>query len=118
MTIFGIILAIIIAILIAIFLGPYGGIVLLAIIFGLVLSTHQRNKKMYEDMQRIKERLGIVDRNDFHMTNEEIEQELELEVLSESEQKELEKVNVEIEEELETYLNKGNDKKKDLDTDK
>lgn len=69
-------------------------IILLAVIFGLVLSTHQRNKKMYEDIQRIKERLGIVDRNDFHMTNEEIE------------------------DELEAYLNKVNDKMKDMDTDK
>lgn len=94
MTIIGIITAIIFAILISIYLGPYGGIVLLAVIFGLVLSTHQRNKKMYEDIQRIKERLGIVDRNDFQMTNEEIE------------------------EELEAYLDNGNDKKKELDTDK
>lgn len=87
MTIIGIITAIIFAILISIYLGPYGGIVLLAVIFGLVLSTHQRNKKMYEDIQRMKERLGIVDRNDFQMTNEEIEEELEHEVRSESEQK-------------------------------
>lgn len=120
MTIIGIITAVIFAILISIYLGPYGGIILLAAIFGLVLSTHQRNKRMYEDVQRIKERLGIVDRNDFQMTNEEIEEELEheLEVHSESEQKELEKINVEIEDELEAYLNKKNDKNKDMDTDK
>ncbi|NOU72852.1 hypothetical protein GC098_15710 [Paenibacillus sp. LMG 31458] len=118
MTIIGIITAIIFAILISIYLGPFGGIVILAVIFGLVLSTHQRNKKMYEDIQRIKERLGIVDRNDFHMTNEEIEEELELEVRSESEQKELEKINAEIEGELETYLKKENEKNKDMDNDK
>ncbi|NOU84724.1 hypothetical protein GC102_02890 [Paenibacillus sp. LMG 31460] len=120
MTIIGIITAIIFAILISIYLGPLGGIVILAVIFGLVLSTHQRNKKMYEDIQRIKERLGIVDRNDFHMTNEEIEEELELEleVRSESEQKELEKINAEIEGELETYLKKANEKNKDMDNDK
>ncbi|KQX69049.1 MULTISPECIES: hypothetical protein [unclassified Paenibacillus] len=118
MTIIGIITAIIFAILISIYLGPFGGIVLLAVIFGLVLSTHQRNKKMYEDIQRIKERLGIVDRNDFHMTNEEIEEELELQVHSESEQKHLEKINVEIEDELEAYLNKVKDKNKDMDNDK
>jgi hypothetical protein len=94
MTIIGIITAIILAILISIYLGPFGGIVILAVIFGLVLSTHQRNKKMYEDIQRIKEQLGIVDRNDFHMTN------------------------AEIEEELEDYSNKVNEKNKDLDTDK
>lgn len=118
MTIIGIITAIIFAILISIYLGPLGGIVILAVIFGLVLSTHQRNKKMYEDIQRIKERLGIVDRNDFHMTNEEIEEELELEVRSESEQKELEKINAEIEGELEAYLKKANEKNKDMDNDK
>lgn len=118
MTIIGIITAIIFAILISIYLGPFGGIVLLAVIFGLVLSTHQRNKKMYEDIQRVKERLGIVDRNDFHMTNEEIEDELELEVRSESEQRELEKINAEIEDELEDYSNKVNEKNKDMDIDK
>ncbi|MDQ0914386.1 hypothetical protein [Paenibacillus sp. V4I5] len=94
MTIIGIITAIIFAILISIYLGPFGGIVLLAVTFGLVLSTHQRNKKMYEDIQRMKERLGIVDRDDFHMTNEEIE------------------------EELEDYSNKVNEKNKDMDADK
>ncbi|MDQ0887682.1 divalent metal cation (Fe/Co/Zn/Cd) transporter [Paenibacillus sp. V4I9] len=118
MTIIGIITAIIFAILISIYLGPFGGIVLLAVIFGLVLSAHQRNKKMYDDIQRIKERLGIVDRNDFHMSNEEIEEELELEVRSESEQKELDKINAEIEDELENYSNKVNEKNKDMDTDK
>lgn len=118
MTIIGISTAIIFAILISIYLGPLGGIVLLSVIFGLVLSTHQRNKKMYEDIQRVKERLGIVDRNDFHMTNEEIEEELELEVRSESEQRELEKINAEIEEELEDYSNKVNEKNKDMDADK
>lgn len=116
MTIIGISTAIIFAILISIYLGPLGGIFLLAVIFGLVLSTHQRNKKMYEDIQRVKERLGIVDRNDFHMTNEEIEEELELEVRSESEQRELEKINAEIEDELEDYSNKVNEKNKDMDT--
>ncbi|MDF2645476.1 MAG: hypothetical protein K0Q73_1281 [Paenibacillus sp.] len=118
MTIIGIITAIIFAILISIYLGPFGGIVLLAVIFGLVLSTHQRNKKMYEDIQRMKERLGIVDRDDFHMTNEEIEDELELEMRSESEHRELEKINAEIEDELEDYSNKVNEKNKDMDADK
>lgn len=64
------------AIIFAILFGPFGGIVLLAIIMGVVLSTHQKNKKIVEDIQRIKERLHIEDRNDFQMTNEEIEEEL------------------------------------------
>lgn len=76
MTITYIIITIIFAILGSIFLGPYGGIVLLAIMMGVVLSTHQKNKSIAEDLQRIKERLQIKDRNDFHMTNEEIESQL------------------------------------------
>lgn len=89
MTILGIVSTIIFAVLLSIFLGPYGGIVLLAIIMGLVLSTHQRNKKMHEDLQRIKERLHIEDRSDFNMTNEEIEVELFNEVNDLDEQSEV-----------------------------
>ncbi|MFC6227365.1 hypothetical protein ACFQI7_06050 [Paenibacillus allorhizosphaerae] len=35
-----------------------------------------RNKEIYSDIQRIKEKLGIVDKDDFNMSNEEIEEEL------------------------------------------
>ncbi|MFD0694487.1 hypothetical protein ACFQZT_10330 [Paenibacillus sp. GCM10027628] len=101
MTIIAILAAIAVAILISIFLGPFGGILLLATIFGLVFSTHQRNKKIYDDLQRIKEHLGIVDRDDFNMTNEEIEHELEQEEQEDSE--EMNQINEEIEKELEQY---------------
>ena len=77
MTLFGIIIAIVVGVGISIFLGPYGIIVLISITFGLVLNTHVRNKEIYSDIQRIKEKLGIEDKDDFNMSHEEIEQELE-----------------------------------------
>jgi hypothetical protein len=76
MTIFGTITAIILAIVVTMFLGPYGGVILISLIFGLVFSIHARNKQIYEDVQRIKEKLGITDYDDFNMSNEEIEEEL------------------------------------------
>ncbi|TXK80388.1 hypothetical protein [Paenibacillus sp. N3.4] len=116
MNIFGTFVAIILAILASIFLGPYGGILVLAMIFGLILSTHQRNKKIHEDLQRIKEHLGIEDKDDFNMTEEEIEKELEQEQEQEelNESEELVKINEEIEKELEQYLDKNNDQDKGL----
>lgn len=77
MTILGTIAAIVIVLLISIFLGPYGILVLIAVTFGLALSTHIKNKEIYADIQRIKEKLGIEDNKDFKMSNEEIEKELE-----------------------------------------
>ncbi|CAG7594975.1 hypothetical protein PAESOLCIP111_00019 [Paenibacillus solanacearum] len=77
MTLFGTITAIVVAVCISIFLGPYGIIVLISLTFGLVLSTHVRNKEIYSDLQRIKEKLGIEDKDDFNMSDEAIEQELE-----------------------------------------
>jgi hypothetical protein len=82
------------------FLGPYGIIVLLSLIFGMVLSTHMRNKEIHSDLQKIKEKLGIEDTDDFHMSNEKIEQELEKEL----ETDELRELNQQIEKELEEYL--------------
>jgi hypothetical protein len=107
MTIIGIFAAIIIAILVSVLIGPFGGIVLLAVIFGFILSTHHRNRKIYDDLQRIKERLGIDDRDDFNMTKEEIELELEQEEMNELDSKELVKINEEIEKELEEYSDKN-----------
>lgn len=84
-TIFGTIVAIIAAIALSILLGPYSAIVILVIIFGLIFSMHQRNKEIYEDIQRIKEKLGIIDINEFDLKNEDIEKELEDEHLKENE---------------------------------
>lgn len=70
------IVAIIMALLVSIFLGPVGLLVLVSVIFGLIISMYIRNQEMHHDMERIKERLGIEDKDDFNMSNEEIEEEL------------------------------------------
>ncbi|MNJ42771.1 hypothetical protein D3C77_377470 [compost metagenome] len=76
MSIIGTLLAIIIAILISFFLGPIGVLILLSVIFGLVLNMYIRNREMHNDLQRIKEKLGILEQDEFNMSNEEIEEEL------------------------------------------
>lgn len=81
MTVFGIIASIAAAVALALFLGPYGMLVLFSIMFGLVLNIHLRTKEIHNDLQRIKEKLGILDKDDFHLTDEEIEAELEKEWL-------------------------------------
>lgn len=106
MIIFGTILAIILAIVLSLLLGPFGGLVLLSILFGLVLNIYQTNRRISEDLQRIKEKLGIEDKDDFHLSDEEIEKELEKEQLNEDESSELAAVNEEIEKELEEYQKK------------
>jgi hypothetical protein len=108
MTILGTITAIVVAILISIFLGPYGILALISITFGLVLSTHIRNKEIHSDLQRIKEKLGIEDKDDFNMTNEEIEEELEKEQLIDNDINELTELNKQIEKELEEYIETDN----------
>lgn len=80
MNIFGTLISIVIAAAITILLWPVGGIILSAVIFVLVLNMHARNKQMYEDIQKIKEKLGIEDRDDFNLSDEEIEEELEREL--------------------------------------
>ncbi|MCR8635494.1 hypothetical protein [Paenibacillus radicis (ex Xue et al. 2023)] len=104
MTIFGTITAIVAAIIISLFLGPYGILALIAVIFGLVLSTHIRNKEIHSDLQRIKEKLGIADKDDLNMSNDEIEKELETEQLNEKDHAELIERNKQIEKELEEYM--------------
>ncbi|SFM53335.1 hypothetical protein SAMN03159341_1444 [Paenibacillus sp. 1_12] len=104
MTLLGICAAVAAAILISLFLGPYGLLVLISIIFGLVLSTHIRSKEIHSDLQRIKEKLGIEDKDDFNMSNDEIEEELEKEQLIENHENELTDLDIEIEKELENYI--------------
>ncbi|AZK47918.1 hypothetical protein [Paenibacillus lentus] len=76
MSAIGTIVAIIIALLISLFIGPTGTLALISVGFGLVLSMYIRNREMYSDIQRIKEKLGIEDKDDFNMSDEEIENEL------------------------------------------
>lgn len=77
MFIFGTIIAIALAIAFAMLFGQYGGLLLVALIFGFVFSIYIRMNKLHEDVQAIKRKLGIDDERDFHMDNEEIEKELE-----------------------------------------
>ncbi|GIP56698.1 hypothetical protein MKX50_10190 [Paenibacillus sp. FSL W8-0186] len=88
MFIIGTLLAIIIAILVSIFIGPVGVLLLVSVIFGMVLSMYIRNREMYNDIQRIKEKLGIVEQDDFNMSNEAIEEELLEEMKHEARNKE------------------------------
>lgn len=88
MFIIGTLLAIIIAILVSIFIGPVGVLLLVSVIFGMVLSMYIRNREMYKDIQRIKEKLGIVEQDDFNMSNEAIEEELLEEMKHEARNKE------------------------------
>lgn len=88
MSIIGTLLAIIIAILVSIFMGPVGVLLLVSVIFGMVLSMYIRNREMYNDIQRIKEKLGIVEQDDFNMSNEAIEEELLEEIKHEARNKE------------------------------
>jgi cell division protein FtsB len=85
--------------------GPYGAWVLIALLFGLVLSTHQRNKQIYDDLQKIKQKLGIEDKDEFNMSNEEIEEELAL--IDITEQSELSELDKQIEQELEEIYQKS-----------
>lgn len=79
MNILGIVIAIILVVVFSIVLAPFGGIVLLAITTVMVLKLYQQNKQMADDLQKIKEKLGIVEKDDFNLSNEEIEEELEKE---------------------------------------
>ncbi|RAV05559.1 hypothetical protein [Paenibacillus sp. YN15] len=79
MNILGTIIAIILVVVFSIVLAPFGGIVLLAITTVMVLKLYQQNKQMADDLQKIKEKLGIVEKDDFNLSNEEIEEELEKE---------------------------------------
>lgn len=72
----GTILAILAAVVLTIFLGPYGILVLFAVGFGFLLSIHVRTKEIHDDMQKIKEKLGLTAGDDY-VSDQEIEAELE-----------------------------------------
>lgn len=77
MAIFGMVVGIILTLALSLFMGPFGGLFMFAVMFGLVFSMHQKNKLIYEDLQMIKEKLGIEDTDNVLISNEEIEKELE-----------------------------------------
>jgi hypothetical protein len=109
MVIVGIVVAIGLTLAFTTFLGPYGAFLLIAILFGLVLSTHQRNKRIYEDLQKIKQKLGIEDEQ-MNMGNEDMG--IEPEIIEEVEKTQLSDLDKQIEQELEEIYQKGQEDKK------
>lgn len=97
MTIIGTILGIALALALSFVFGPTGGLILIGIGFGLVFRTYLRTKIIHEDLQMIKEKLGIEDPMPEPL--EEIAPEPSEDTLDED----LKKVNKEIEKELEQY---------------
>jgi Ca2+/Na+ antiporter len=79
MNVLGTILAIAIVAILSIVLAPVGGIVLLAATLVMVLKVYQQNRQIADDLQKIKEKLNIVETDDFNLPNEVIEEELERE---------------------------------------
>jgi hypothetical protein len=79
MNVLGTILAIALVVVLSIVLAPVGGIVLLAATLVMALKIYQQNRQIADDLQKIKEKLGIVEIDDFNLSNEEIEADLEKE---------------------------------------
>ncbi|MHA6484135.1 hypothetical protein ACX1C1_19770 [Paenibacillus sp. strain BS8-2] len=106
----GNIIAIVILVLSIIVLGPYGIVILIIILFGMVFSTYQKNKQISVDLQMIREKLGLL--------REEEKVEIELK-RSEEEYKNairdpefMTEIDKQIEEELEKHVSE-NDRLKD-----
>src|SRR5690606_11058904 len=102
------IVIIILTFLISIYLGTYGVLIVLSVICGVVVSNYKRNKRIETDLQKIKEKLGIEEREEAKVSNEEIEKELESELLSEEENDEK---NKHIENEFDEYTKTEDNKK-------
>ncbi|WMT39655.1 hypothetical protein RE628_19935 [Paenibacillus sp. D2_2] len=102
MTVIGMVIGAIILFLSVYLIGPYGVGIFLVILFGIVFSTYQRNKQIYEDIKKIREKLGLL------REDEKIQQGID-EGLQAFEKKEdhpeiISEINKEIEEELEKYM--------------
>ncbi|MEK5475724.1 hypothetical protein NYE70_02115 [Paenibacillus sp. FSL R5-0407] len=82
--------------------GPYGAGIFLIVLFGLVFSTYQKNKEIYEDVKIIREKLGLLHEE------EKFQQEIEMNQKeydnNKDEPKFISKLDEEIEEELEKYM--------------
>lgn len=77
MGVLGPVIGTILAFALIVILGPTAGIVLLPLMFGFILSAYMRQREIYHDIGLIKEKLGIDEHDDFNMSDEEIEKELE-----------------------------------------
>ncbi len=83
-------------------MGPYGVGIFLIILFGIVFSTYQKNKLIYEDVKMIREKLGILrDEEKFQQEMETNQEEYENNIEN---PKFISKLDEEIEEELEKYI--------------
>jgi 8-oxo-dGTP diphosphatase len=80
MAFFEFIVIVMLVALVSVVSGPYGGVIVAALIYGLVWIIYQRSKTMSKDLLLIKEKLGIVDDEELHFSNERIEEELEREL--------------------------------------
>lgn len=89
MPILGIAVVMLAAILVCLLAAPYGTLLIIAGTFGLVLSMSLANQRMRGDLQKIKEKLGIKEQDDFHLSDEQIEAELEQELAAENRRNEL-----------------------------
>lgn len=108
MMIIGMIIATIVAVLSFLIIGPYGIGVLLILLFGLVFSTYQKNKQIYEDLKTIREKLGLL--RDDEILQIEINKNFEEYDKIKEESQMASDRDKEIEEELEKYI-KDNENK-------
>lgn len=107
MFVLGTFIAILLAAVFSLIFGPFGGLLIIPIMFGLVFSTYHRNKQMFDDIQKIKEKLGIED-----IINEEIEIENEQELLENENTSELSELDKQIEKELDEFIEDNEEHKK------
>ncbi|SET96383.1 hypothetical protein [Paenibacillus sp. NFR01] len=83
MIIWGTVIALLGISLLTAVIGPYGPLVFIAVMFGIVLDTHLRTKEIQTDLQAIKEKLGLSQEEAAPVSDEEIEAELEREARGE-----------------------------------
>ncbi|MCZ8521062.1 MULTISPECIES: hypothetical protein [Paenibacillus] len=114
MTTLGTLLTIAAALFLILFLGPPGIMLVLAMTFGLTLSSYLRHKEIQEALRMIKKHLGIGDEEgrNYHMTDEEIEEELYLLHAEEEPADGMSELDLEIEKELEAFADEEEKKNK------
>lgn len=83
-------------------LFPFGFLLVMAMAFGMIYSIYNRNKEMYEDLQLIKEKLGMDAAKDRRLEEYLVEQELERSEHADPAVRT--EIDMEIERELEEYL--------------
>ncbi len=101
MTIVGSVIAIVLS-LSSYFVGPYGGLIVLVVMFGMIFSTHMRVKAVHADLQKIKGHLGLL--NAEAKENMRIEEEIDEVLRHEKTPEQMDQINSEIEKELDKYI--------------